>query len=79
MVSPDIQSAAVSSTPAARSCAALLRITISMYYMYSTMQSSLVSTLAVMYVHTSFSVVRSIDSKNRFDSYNRSSKMCKVY
>ena len=36
IVSPDIRSAAVSSTPAAQICAALLRVTISMYYMYST-------------------------------------------
>ena len=79
MVSPDIQLAAVSSTPVARSCAALLHITISMYYMYSTMQSSLVSTLAAMYIRTLFSVVRSIDLKNWFDSSNRSSKICKVY
>ena len=41
--------------------------------------SGLISTLATTYVCTSFSVVRSIDSKNQFDSSNRSSKICKVY
>ena len=78
-MSPNIWSATVLSTPAVRSCAALLHVTISMYYMYSTVQSSLISTLATMYIRRSFSVICSIDLKNQFDSSNRSSKICKVY
>ena len=37
------------------------------------------STLDAAYVSMSFSIIRLIDSKNRFDSSDRSSKMCQVY